>query len=111
MKKAQVYKNFIGGKWVSSHTKDTFENVNPADTDEVIGQFQKSDARDVDDAITAATDAFKKWRLVPAPKRGEIMYRVAERLLKDKEKVSRSIFTGFGSRLLFTHLASCPGYS
>jgi len=102
MKKAQVYKNLIGGKWVSSHTKETFENVNPADTDDVIGHFQKSDARDVEDAISAASEAFKKWRLTPAPKRGEILYRVAQRLLKDKEKMSQDMTREMGKVLTET---------
>ena len=66
---SKVYKNFIGGEWVESCTGRTFENLNPADTREVVGIFQKSGKEDVDTAIEAAKQAFKKWRLVPAPRR------------------------------------------
>jgi aldehyde dehydrogenase (NAD+) len=65
--KATVYKNFINGEWVESHTGRTFENLNPADTRDVVGVFQRSDAEDVNRAIDAASEAYKKWRLVPAP--------------------------------------------
>ena len=73
----RTYKNFIGGEWVESHTGRTFENLNPADTREVVGVFQKSDKRDVDDAIEAAKQAYKKWRLVPAPRRDAVQSRGA----------------------------------
>ncbi|MCK5125186.1 MAG: aldehyde dehydrogenase family protein [candidate division Zixibacteria bacterium] len=102
MARPKVYNNFINGKWVKSHTGETFENINPADKTDVIGKFQKSDARDVDDAISAAAEAFKKWRLVPAPKRGEILYRVAQRLWKDKEQHSRDMTREMGKVLAET---------
>ncbi len=102
MARPKVYKNFINGEWVSSHTGETFENINPADTSDVIGKFQKSDARDVNDAVTAAAKAYKTWRLVPAPKRGEILYRVAQRLWKDKEQHSRDMTREMGKVLAET---------
>ena len=102
MKKVTEYKNFINGKWVKSHSGETFPNINPANTDDVIGVFQKSDARDVNDAISAAADAYKKWRLVPAPKRGEILYRVAQRLMKEKERISREMTREMGKVLTET---------
>lgn len=99
MTRPKVFKNFINGEWVKSHTGETFENVNPADTSDVIGSFQKSDQRDVDDAIAAAAEAYKSWRLYPAPKRGEILYRIANRLLKDKEEHSRDMTREMGKIL------------
>ena len=53
MASAKVYKNFIGGEWVESRTGRTFENQNPADTRDIVGIFQASDQRDVDDAVAA----------------------------------------------------------
>lgn len=91
-----VYKNFINGKWVESKSGKTFENVNPANTDEVVGIFQNSNADDVKDAVDAAAEAYKTWRLVPAPKRGEILYRVANRLLKEKERLSQEMTREMG---------------
>ena len=90
------YKNYIGGRWVKSKSGETFENRNPANTDEVVGIFQKSTPEDVDDAVTAAKEAFKKWRLVPAPKRAEILSRVADRVVKDKESLSRDMTREMG---------------
>ena len=42
MKKPKAYKNFINGEWVKSHTGDTYQNINPADFDEVVGIFQQA---------------------------------------------------------------------
>lgn len=81
----EAYKNFINGEWVASQTGETFENRNPANTDEVVGLFQKSDQRDVNAAIGAAKEAYRKWRLVPAPKRAEIIYHAAQLLVQRKE--------------------------
>ncbi len=86
---AQQYENFIGGKWLASKSGKTFENRNPANTDDLIGLFPASTAEDVDAAVAAAKNAFAAWRLVPAPKRGEILYRVGELLKKYKEELAR----------------------
>ncbi|NOY89513.1 MAG: aldehyde dehydrogenase family protein [FCB group bacterium] len=92
----KVYKNFINGKWVESQSGETFENRNPAHKDELIGIFQKSTSSDVDMAIDAAAQAYKKWRLVPAPKRGEILFRIASRLEKEKERFSQDMTREMG---------------
>jgi len=102
MSKPKVYKNYIGGKWVESQSGETFENINPANIEEVVGIFQKSNAEDVDAAVSAAEEAYAKWRLVPAPKRGEILYRVAQRLLKEKEAVSKDMTREMGKILAET---------
>ncbi|KAA3634595.1 MAG: aldehyde dehydrogenase family protein [Calditrichaeota bacterium] len=96
MSDAKIYKNFINGKWVESKSGETFENRNPADTSELLGLFQKSNEDDVNEAIAAAAEAYKSWRLVPAPKRGEMLYRVANRLLADKERISQEMTKEMG---------------
>jgi aldehyde dehydrogenase (NAD+) len=96
MSNPEVYKNFINGKWVKSKSGETTENRNPADTNEIVGVFQKSNVDDVNNAISAASEAYKKWRLVPAPKRGEILYRVAARMERDKEAISRDMTREMG---------------
>src|SRR3982751_864410 len=78
----KIFRNFIDGEWVESSSGETFENINPADTRDVVGIFQKSVKEDVDAAVDAATRAFAKWRLVPAPRRAEIVYRAAEMLFE-----------------------------
>ncbi|MFQ6032207.1 MAG: aldehyde dehydrogenase family protein [Candidatus Zixiibacteriota bacterium] len=99
MAEAKVYKNFINGEWVDSVTKKTFENRNPADTRELLGVFQASCQEDVKKAIDAAKEAYKKWRLVPAPKRGELLFKVAEILVKRKEDFARQMTQEMGKVL------------
>jgi alpha-ketoglutaric semialdehyde dehydrogenase len=96
---AKTYKNLIGGEWVGSRSGQTFENLNPADTRDVIGIFQRSDKRDVDDAVAAARQAFERWRLVPAPKRAEIIFRAGEILQERKEEYARQMTREMGKVL------------
>ena len=95
--RTRVLKNFIDGEWVESVSGETFEDRNPADTREVVAIFQKSGKADVDAAVDAAKRAFLKWRLVPAPRRAELLYRAAEILLERKEEFSRDM-SGRGRR-------------
>jgi alpha-ketoglutaric semialdehyde dehydrogenase len=94
-----VYKNLIDGEWVESSTGETFENLNPADTRDVIGMFQKSGPADVDAAVEAAKHAFEHWRLVPAPRRAEIVYAAAEMLAERKEDYARDMTREMGKIL------------
>src|SRR5207249_2720565 len=87
------------GGWVEASTGETFEDRNPADTREVVGIFQKSAEADVDAAVDAAKRAFSKWRLVPAPRRAEIVYRAAEMLIERKEEYSRDMTREMGKIL------------
>ena len=92
----KVYKNFIDGEWVESNSGNAFENLNPANRHELVGMFQKSNAQDVDLAVAAAKEAYKSWRLVPAPKRGEILYRAARLLLERKEVLAEQMTREMG---------------
>jgi len=87
----KIYQNLIGGQWVSALSGKTFLNRNPANVDDVVGEFQASGEADVDRAVKAARAAYKQWRLFPAPKRGEILYRAGELLLRHKEKLARQM--------------------
>ena len=86
---ADAFKNFIDGQWRAAKSQWTFENRNPAKRDDLIGVFPASAAPDVDAAVQAAKNAFASWRLMPAPKRGELLYRVGELLRKNKEELAR----------------------
>ena len=79
----QTFKNFIGGEWVDAASGETFESTSPA-TGETIGVFPRSGVEDVDRAVAVAKEAFAEWRLVPAPKRGEILFRLARLLEQEK---------------------------
>ncbi|HLJ89725.1 MAG TPA: aldehyde dehydrogenase family protein [Candidatus Angelobacter sp.] len=95
----KTYKNLIGGEWVNSKSGHTFENLNPADIRDVVGVFQRSNKSDVDDAVAAAKQAFEQWRLVPAPKRAEIIFRTGEILEKRKEEYARDMTREMGKVL------------
>jgi aldehyde dehydrogenase (NAD+) len=68
---------------VDAASGETFESRSPA-TGETIGLFPKSGAEDVARAVEAAQAAYEEWRLVPAPKRGEILVRFAQVLEREK---------------------------
>ncbi|MGI8975343.1 MAG: aldehyde dehydrogenase family protein, partial [Thermomicrobiales bacterium] len=95
---SDLFKNFIGGNWIESATGATFERRNPA-TGEVIGVFTDSDARDVDAAVSAASKAFASWRLYPAPKRREILFKAARILEDRKEAYAREMTEEMGKVL------------
>src|SRR5215472_14338078 len=94
-----IYHNFIDGEWVAATTGETFENRNPADTRDVVGIFQRSAKPDVDAAVDAAKRAFLKWRLVPAPRRAEIIFRAASLLAERKEEYARDMTREMGKIL------------
>jgi acyl-CoA reductase-like NAD-dependent aldehyde dehydrogenase len=95
----RLYKNYIDGRWVQARSGKTFENRNPANRDDLIGIFPASVSEDVDDAVTAAKKAFLKWRLVPAPKRGEMLFKAGELLLSRKEEIARVMTREMGKIL------------
>ncbi len=95
----KFHKNYINGEWVESRSARSFENRNPADHTELVGIFPSSAQQDVNDAVEAAKAAFTKWRLVPAPRRAEILYRAAETLVKRKEDLSRDMTREMGKPL------------
>src|ERR1700723_446299 len=99
MASAKTYGNLIGGKYVPAKSGKTFENLSPADTSDVVGIFASSEAADVDAAVQAAAKAYETWRLVPAPKRAEILYRCGELLLKRKEEFARDMTREMGKVL------------
>ena len=94
-----VYKNFIDGRSVSSSSGETFENRNPANTDDLIGIFQQSTAADVEAAIAAAARAYEHWRLVPAPVRAEILFKAAQIIAARKEEFARDMTREMGKVL------------
>jgi len=95
----KIFKNYINGEWVPSASGLTFDNSNPADRRELVGMFQKSSRQDVKDAIQAAKDAYKTWRLTPPPKRGEILYRAARLLSERKEEYAEQMTREMGKVL------------
>ena len=85
-------KNYIDGRWVDGVAGDAFEDLDPA-TGEVIATATKSTVADVDKAVEAAHRAADMWRLFPAPKRGEILFKAGELMLrrKDESAIARRV--------------------
>jgi acyl-CoA reductase-like NAD-dependent aldehyde dehydrogenase len=93
------YKNFIDGEWIDAVSGNTFESRNPADSNDVLGEFADSNQEDVNRAVASAVSAYNKWRLYPAPKRAEILYRAAELLIRNKEKFADDMSREMGKIL------------
>ena len=93
---AKTYHNFIGGEWVRSSSGEWFENVNPADTTDVIGRFPLSNGDDVNRAVEAASSAAKRWRLTPAPRRAELLFKLGEILRKNKDRYTTDMTREMG---------------
>ncbi len=93
---AELVRNYIGGHWVE--TGATFETRNPA-TEELIAHVAQASVSHVDAAVKAAKAAYKEWRLVPAPRRGEVLYQVASLLQQRKEQLARLMTQEMGKIL------------
>jgi aldehyde dehydrogenase (NAD+) len=89
----EVFRNYIAGQWVECQSKKTVPNINPADTDEIVGYFQASGPEDTQAACDAAATAQPAWAALPAPRRGEYLFKAAEilesRLAKLGEDMTR----------------------
>ena len=94
-----VFDNLIGGQWSPSSSSRLFENRNPADRDDLIGLFQDSTPEDAARAIAAASRAYADWRLVPAPRRAEILFRAAQLIADRKETFARDMTREMGKVL------------
>ena len=92
---ADLFRNFINGAWVESESGKTYERHNPA-TGELVATYTSSIAKDVQTAVDAAKKAFESWRLFPAPKRGEILYRVGQIMMDRKEQFAREMTEEMG---------------
>jgi alpha-ketoglutaric semialdehyde dehydrogenase len=94
-----MYNNFIAGRWVPASSGAAFEDRNPADRRDLIGLFPDSAAEDVDRAVRAARESLPSWRLVPAPKRGELIFKIGEILKRRKEEIARAMTREMGKVL------------
>ena len=92
-------KNLINGDWVDAVSGNTLESINPADTYDVVGIVPRSGREDVDKAVDAARKAYESWRLVPAPRRGEIIFKAAELLQKRKQELGELVTREMGKVL------------
>jgi acyl-CoA reductase-like NAD-dependent aldehyde dehydrogenase len=94
-----TFQNFIGGRWVDGCTGATFENINPADTKDVIGTFPLSGPDDVNRAVASARKGFEIWRRTPAPGRGDVLRRVGDLLSARKDDIASLMTREMGKPL------------
>src|SRR5688572_29488606 len=84
----QTYRNYIRGEWAESSSAKTAENINPANTEDVLGVVRLSTREEARGAVEAASEAFRGWARTPAPARGRIVARFARLLEAEKESVA-----------------------
>ena len=94
-----IFENFIDGTWTPSASGRLFENRNPANNDDLIGVFQESTPDDAELAVAAAQRAYESWRLVPAPRRAEMLFRAAQIIAQRKEQFARDMTREMGKVL------------
>ncbi len=97
--KKETYQNYINGRWVKPKSGAMIENRNPADTRDLVGLFPASQGEDVEAGVSAAIEAYPKWKATPAPKRAEILYKLAQILLDRKEQYSSDMTREMGKVL------------
>ncbi len=93
------YHNYINGEWVKASTGEWFDNVNPADTSDIVGRFPASNADDMNAAVAAAKNAATRWRRTPAPKRAELLFTLGEILRKNKDAFTQQMTREMGKVL------------
>ncbi|HVP70109.1 MAG TPA: aldehyde dehydrogenase family protein, partial [Gemmatimonadaceae bacterium] len=97
-----TFKNFIAGQWVEPTTGEYFDDINPADTRDVVGQFPKSGKADVQRAVESAKKGFALWKRTPAPARGDILRKVGDLLVARKEELAALMTREMGKPLAET---------
>jgi aldehyde dehydrogenase (NAD+) len=85
------FKNLINGEWIAATGGKTFQSHNPADFATAVGTYPASVRADAERAFAAAEAAFPAWRNMPAPKRGEILYKAAELLSSRIDQLAKEM--------------------
>jgi aldehyde dehydrogenase (NAD+) len=96
------FNNFIAGEWCPPDSGTWFENRNPADATDLIGEFPLSGASDVSRAVASAQRGFAIWRAMPAPARGDVLRRVGDILTRRKEEIADAMTREMGKPLTET---------
>src|SRR5512133_2546374 len=92
----ETYGNYIDGQWAKG---PTFENRNPANTDEVVGLFVKGSPSDIERAAEAASAAFAGWASMPGPARGNFLFKAADILERRFDQVAADMTREEGKTL------------
>ena len=82
--------SYVNGTWYHPSGEVT-QNINPADTADVISEFPLATAADVRKAIDAATAAWRGWKKTPGPERGRVLWRAAEIARRRSDEIARTL--------------------
>src|SRR3954471_3714483 len=93
----EISRNYIGGDWVEG--PQISEDINPSNTDDVVGRFVHADAAQAQTAIAAAKDAFPAWSRSGIQTRHDILKRVGDELLARKDEIGRILAREEGKTL------------
>src|SRR5262245_60533490 len=93
-----LLKNFVGGEWRESSGRRV-QDLNPADTSEVVAEAPASTAQEAADAVDIAERAFEGWRKTPAPMRGQILYKVQRRMEEQRDVLAEALTREEGKTL------------
>jgi aldehyde dehydrogenase (NAD+) len=96
------FKNYINGQWVEPKSNKYFKNINPANIEDVIGEFPESGQDDVNAAVAAAKEAFKMWKNMPAPKRGDIIRKAGDIFARRKNEIAKIMTREMGKPVFET---------
>ena len=94
----RILENFIGGEWTES-TGGRVQDLNPADTTDVLAEAPASTAAEAASACDAAARAFEGWRNTPAPVRGQILYTVQRRMEERRQELAEALTREEGTTL------------
>lgn len=96
---SKTFYNFIDSRWVNSASGRSFDNIKPANEDEILGTFPRSDGRDIDLAVQAARKAFKGWSRTTPPARGRILFEVGRIMTEKKMHLAKTLVEEVGKTL------------
>ncbi|KWR91420.1 aldehyde dehydrogenase family protein [Cupriavidus sp. IDO] len=97
--KQDEFYNYIDGEWSACQSGRTFENINPADTGDIVGRFQASSAADAHAAVAAAAAAFEGWKATPVSKRAAVLNRAADHLEANADSIASELTREEGKAL------------
>jgi alpha-ketoglutaric semialdehyde dehydrogenase len=92
-----VLKNYIAGEWALG--AGVSRNVNPSNTDDIIGEYAKADRAQTLNAIAAAKAAFPKWSRATPQDRFDALNRIAAEILARKDELGRLLAREEGKTL------------
>jgi alpha-ketoglutaric semialdehyde dehydrogenase len=90
-------KNFIAGEWVAA--SEAAPDINPSNTKDVVGEFPRAGAKDVERAIAAARDAFPAWSRSNPQERHDVLKRVGDEIMARKDELGRILSREEGKTL------------